>query len=158
VLSIAFDNVHYKKSPDAWNMKSVLGVSTMLSLIGVVATFGLFYLAERVFHLSKAEVQTFMYLKLSIAGQLTIFLTRTRGPFWSERPAGILFATATVAQGIATILAVYGIFMAPLGWGWAIFIWIYALAWFLLNDRFKLLAYRIFDREKPVPDTKLAQA
>ena len=35
--------------------------------------------------------------------------------------------------------------MTPLGWGWAAFVWGYALVWFLLNDRIKLLAYRIFD-------------
>jgi H+-transporting ATPase len=35
--------------------------------------------------------------------------------------------------------------MAPLGWGWALFVWVYALAWFLLNDRLKLLAYRVVD-------------
>ena len=35
--------------------------------------------------------------------------------------------------------------MTPLGWGWAGFVWAYALAWFLLNDRIKILAYRIFD-------------
>jgi len=40
---------------------------------------------------------------------------------------------------------VYGVFMTPLGWGWALFVWGYALAWFLVNDRVKLLAYRIFD-------------
>lgn len=147
VLAIAFDNAHYKDSPDAWNMRSVLGVSTVLSVIGVAATFGLFYLAERVFRLSQADVQTFMYLKLSIAGQLTIFLTRTRGPFWSERPANILLCTTVVAQVIATLVAVYGVFMAPLGWGWAIFVWCYAGAWFFLNDRVKLWAYRVFDPE-----------
>ena len=35
--------------------------------------------------------------------------------------------------------------MTPLGWGWALFVWGYALVWFLVNDRVKLLAYRIFD-------------
>jgi H+-transporting ATPase len=38
--------------------------------------------------------------------------------------------------------------MTPLGWGWAGFVWGYALLWFLLNDRIKLLAYRIFDPVK----------
>jgi len=38
--------------------------------------------------------------------------------------------------------------MTPLGWGWALFVWGYALVWFVLNDRIKLLAYRIFDRGK----------
>ena len=50
---------------------------------------------------------------------------------------------------LATLIAVYGLFMTPLGWGWAAFVWGYALAWFLLNDRVKLLAYRIFDPSKP---------
>ena len=46
---------------------------------------------------------------------------------------------------MATLIAVYGIFMAPIGWHWAAFVWGYALAWFFVNDRVKLLAYRAFD-------------
>jgi H+-transporting ATPase len=51
-------------------------------------------------------------------------------------------------QAVATLIAVYGLFMTPLGWGWAGFVWGYALLWFLVNDRIKLLAYRIFDPVK----------
>jgi len=148
ILSIAYDNVHYKDKPEAWNMRLVLGISTVLGLIGVVSAFGLFYLGERVFHLDRAHIQTLMYLKLSVAGHLTIFLTRTRGPFWSIRPAGILWAAVLGTQIVATLIAVYGLFMTPLGWRWAGFVWAYALAWFLVNDRVKLLAYRIFDPTK----------
>jgi H+-transporting ATPase len=148
ILSIAYDNVHYKDKPEAWNMRLVLGISTVLGVIGVVSAFGLFYLGERVFHLDRAHIQTLMYLKLSVAGHLTIFLTRTRGPFWSIRPAPVLWAAVLGTQALATLIAVYGLFMTPLGWGWAAFVWGYALAWFLLNDRVKLLAYRIFDPAK----------
>jgi H+-transporting ATPase len=123
----------------------VLSISTVLGVVGVVAAFGLFYLAERVFHLDQAQAQTMMYLKLSVAGHLTIFLTRTRGPFWSIKPARILWLAVLGTQTIATLIAVYGVFMTPLGWGWALFVWVYALAWFLVNDRIKLLAYLIFD-------------
>ena len=145
ILSIAYDNVHYKGQPEAWNMRMVLGVSTVLGIIGVVSAFALFFLGERVFHLDRAHIQTLMYLKLSVAGHLTIFLTRTRGPFWTIRPAKILWIAVLGTQIIATLIAVYGMFMTPLGWGWAGFVWGYALLWFLLNDRLKLLAYRIFD-------------
>ncbi len=145
ILSIAYDNVHYKDKPEAWNMRLVLGISTVLGVIGVVSAFGLFYLGERVFHFDRAHIQTLMYLKLSVAGHLTIFLTRTRGPFWSIRPARILWAAVVGTQAIATLIAVYGIYMTPLGWGWAAFVWGYALVWFLLNDRVKLLASRVFD-------------
>jgi H+-transporting ATPase len=148
ILSIAYDNVHYKDKPEAWNMRLVLGISTVLGVIGVVAAFGLFYLGERVFHLDRAHIQTLMYLKLSVAGHLTIFLTRTRGPVWSIRPARILWAAVLGTQTLATLIAVYGLFMTPLGWGWALFVWGYALVWFLVNDRVKLLAYRVFDPTK----------
>jgi H+-transporting ATPase len=145
ILSIAYDNVHYKDQPEAWNMPVVLGVATVLGVAGVVSAFGLFYLGERVFHLDRSHIQTLMYLKLSVAGHLTIFLTRTRGPFWSMRPARILWAAVLGTQIVATLIAVYGLFMTPLGWGWALFVWGYALVWFLVNDRAKLLAYRVFD-------------
>ena len=154
ILSIAYDNVHYKNKPESWNMRMVLGVSTALGVIGVVSAFGLFYLGERVFHLDRAHIQTLMYLKLSVAGHLTVFLTRTRGPFWSIRPAKILMIAVFGTQAVATLIAVYGLFMTPLGWGWAGFVWGYALLWFLLNDRVKLLAYRIFDPVKAVAKTE----
>jgi H+-transporting ATPase len=149
ILSIAYDNVHHKDKPEAWNMRLVLSISTVLGVAGVIAAFGLFYLGERVFHLDRDHVQTLMYLKLSIAGHLTIFLTRTRGPFWSIRPAKILWIAVLGTQTIATLIAVYGVFMTPLGWKWAGFVWAYAIVWALVNDRIKLLAYRIFDPSKP---------
>jgi H+-transporting ATPase len=145
ILSIAYDNVHYKDRPEAWNMRMVLGVATVLGVIGPLAAFGLFYLGERIYHLDRAHMQTMMYLMLSVAGHLTIFLTRTRGPFWSIQPARILWVAVLGTQIVATLIAVYGLFMTPLGWGWALFVWGYALIWALLSDRVKLLAYRVFD-------------
>ena len=151
ILSIAFDNVHYRDKPEEWNMHMVLGLATALGIAGVIASFGLFYLSEQIFHLDREHIQTLMYLKLSVSGHLTIFLTRTRGPFWSIRPAKMLVGAVFGTQIIATLIAVYGLFMTPLGWRWALFIWGYALMWFLVNDRLKLLAYRIFDpTSKPV--------
>ena len=145
ILSIAYDRVHYSDKPVTWNMPKVLGVATVLGILGVFASFGLFYLAERVFQLDPSMIQTLMYLKLSVAGHLTIFITRTQGPFWSRKPALILVAAVAGTQLVATLIAVYGLFMTPIGWGWALAVWGYALAWFVINDRVKLVAYRIFD-------------
>ncbi len=145
ILSIAYDNVFSNNKPKAWRMHRVLTISTILGIAGVIAAFGLFYLGERVFNLSQTQIRTLMYLKLSVAGQLTIFLTRTDKEFWSIRPSRILLVTVFGAQTIATLAAVYGLFMTPLGWGWAIFVWVYAIFWFLINDRIKLFAYKIMD-------------
>jgi H+-transporting ATPase len=151
ILSIAYDNVHYKDQPEAWNMRLVLGIATVLGVVGPVAAFGLFFLGDRVFHLDHTHLQPMMYLMLSVAGHLTIFQTRTRGPFWSIRPARVLWMAVLGTQIVATFIAVYGFLMPPLGWGWAAFVWGYALAWFLVTDPVKLLAYRILDPAGAVP-------
>jgi H+-transporting ATPase len=145
ILSIAYDRVHYSNRPESWNMHLVLGIASVLGVVGVLASFGLFYLSERVFHLSRDVIQTLMYLKLSVAGHLTIFVTRTRQSFWTIRPAPILLLAVVGTQVLATLIAVYGMFMTPIGWHWALFVWGYALVWFFLNDRVKLAAYKLFD-------------
>jgi H+-transporting ATPase len=145
ILSIAYDNVRYRSRPEAWNMRVVLGMATILGVVGPVASFGMFYLGDRVFHLGHPELQTLMYLTLSVAGHLTILQARTRGPFWSIRPARILLLAVLGTQVLATCIAIFGIFMTPLGWRYAALVWGYALAWFILTDRVKLLGYRVLD-------------
>jgi len=155
ILSIAYDNVHYKDQPEAWNMHMVMGIASVLGIVGPVAAFGLFFLGRTIFHLDHNHLQPLMYLMLSVAGHMTIFLTRTRGPFWSIPPARILWIAVLGTQIIATLIAVYGFLMPPLGWKWAGFVWGYALVWALLSDRVKLLAYRFFDPvKKPKPKTE----
>ena len=120
ILSIAYDNVRYRNAPEAWNMRLVLGVATVLGLVGPIAAFGLFTLGERYFKLGHAQLQTMMYLMLSVAGHLTIFQTRTRGPWWSTRPAWILLGAVCGTQIVATLVAVYGAaLVTPLGWMYA---------------------------------------
>ena len=148
ILSIAYDNVHYKNQPEAWNMREVLGIASVLGFIGPVAAFGLFFIANHIYHLDHKLLQPMMYLMLSVAGHMTIFLTRARGPFWSISPARILWVAVLGTQITATFIAVYGFLMPPLGWAWAGFVWLYALIWALISYQGKLLAYRILDRNK----------
>jgi H+-transporting ATPase len=154
ILSIAYDNVQYKDAPEAWNMRLVLGIATVLGIVGPLASFGLFFLGDRVLHLDHPHLQTMMYLMLSVAGHLTIFQARARGPFWSTRPALILLVAVLGTQIIATAIAISGLLMTPLSWEWAVFVWVYAVVWFLVTDRVKLLAYSVLDRAKALPQLK----
>lgn len=144
ILAIAYDRTRTSPEPEAWDMPLVLGISSVLGIAGVIASFLLFYLAERVFHLDRSIIQSFIFLKLVVAGHLTIFNTRTRGPFWSIAPAPSLLWTAILSKIVATLFVVYGWLMVPIGWHWALLIWGYALVWFVVNDRIKLAAYRLF--------------
>jgi H+-transporting ATPase len=141
ILSIAFDRATYNNKPEKWNMPYVLGLASVLGVIGVIASFGLFYIGDRYFHLDRSVLQSLIYLKLSVAGHLTIFLTRGKRHFWSRPlPAPILLGAVFGTQTVATLIAVYGILMTPIGWGWALVVWGYALAWFLVNDQVVVVA------------------
>jgi H+-transporting ATPase len=148
ILSIAYDNVRSRDQPEAWDMRAVLTIATVLGIVGPIAAFGLFYLGDQVLHIDRPQLQTMMYLLLSVAGHLTIFQTRTRGPWWSIRPARILLLAVVGTQAVATAICLFGFLVTPLWWGWAALVWGYALTWFLVTDPLKLLAYRYLDATK----------
>jgi H+-transporting ATPase len=50
-----------------------------------------------------------------------------------------LLVAVVGTQLVATLIAVYGLFMHPLVWG-------YALGMFLIQDRVKLVGYRVLER------------
>ena len=150
IISIAYDRTRPSPRPETWNMPVVLGLATILGIVGVASSFGMLYLGEQVFRLDRDTLQTLIYLKLSIAGHLTIFVTRTKGPFWSIKPARILLMAVLGTQILATLIAVYGLFMTPLGWGLAGVVWAYGLAWFLIADWVKQRAYGVFNHGQPI--------
>lgn len=152
ILAIAYDRAVAAKDPAGWQMRTVLTVATVLGIIGVVSSFGFFVIAHDGFGYGHDVTRTLMYLKLSVAGHLTIFVARTRGPFWRDRPAPILLAAVLGTQAVATLIAVFGVLMTPIGWWRALGVWTYALAWFLVADRIKLLAYRVL-RARPSDTT-----
>ncbi len=143
ILSIAYDRTHGSETPEAWNMREVLGIASVLGIFGVAESFLLFYAGKTWLHLDPAMLQTLIYLKLSVAGHLTIFVTRTKGPFWSSRPATSVLAAVMGTQAAATLIAVYGVFMTPIGWTLAAAVWAYALVGFVAEDGAKLLAHRV---------------
>ena len=147
ILSIAYDHQRGSPTPAAWDMRSVLTTATALGVMGVSETFLLLALADNVFDLDHNVIRTLIYLKLSVSGHFTVFVTRARGPFWSPpAPAPILLAAVVGTQTVATLIAVYGLLMPPVGWGWAGVVWAYALFWFLVEDRVKLATYHWLDR------------
>ena len=148
ILSIAYDNAVPSKTPEKWDLREVLTIASILGTAGVIASFGMFYLGQQVFHLPHPTIQTLIYLKLSVAGHLTIFLTRTRGHFWSTKPARILLLAVGGTQLLATLIAVLGIFMTPITVPMALMVWGYAIAWFLVNDQIITYAIRIMDKRK----------
>ena len=151
ILSIAYDNVHYKDQPEAWNMRLVLGIATVLGVVGAVAAFGLFYLGDRVFHLDR-RASPDADVSEAVGGRTSDDLPDAHArPVLVDTPcADFVDGRARHANTGDADCGLWAVHDAA-GWGWAVFVWGYALAWFLVNDRVKLLAYRILD-----PHRKLA--
>ena len=145
IMTVAYDNVLYSKMPEKWDMRTLLSMATILGIIGVITSFGILYIGLHTFHLSNEVLQSFIYLKLSVAGHLTMFVARTKGNFWSVKPAKPLFFAIVITQIIATIITVYGIFLPAMGWNLAFFVWGYALIAFIITDYLKVRAYKLLD-------------
>jgi H+-transporting ATPase len=152
IMTIAYDNVRVQEKPVRWNMRGVLIVASLLGATGVVSSFGLMLIGLDVFHLSSSTLQTLIFLKMAVAGHLTIYLARTGvNHFWKRPlPASILFAATEVTQVVGTLFAVYGVFMTPIGWAFAAFVWGYALLSFLITDQLKIHYFRLMGHEEAI--------
>ncbi len=145
IITIAYDNVRYSNNPERWNMRLIIGIASLLGVLGVIESFGLFFVGYRLLNLTPAVLQSFMYLKLSVAGHLTVFMARTKGHFWSVRPANQLLIAVVLTQLTATLITVYGILLPAMGWGLAGLVWAEAFGVFLIIDFVKVRFYKVLD-------------
>ena len=144
IMTIAYDKVKYSMKPENWNMRKVISIASVLGFTNVLFTFGMFYLGKHYFKLPFDQVQTLVFAELAIAGNLTIFLARTRGPLWSIAPGRGLVGSTLISKIIVSVICALGWIIAPIGW-YIFFVWGYAIVQMLITDRMKILAYRVFD-------------
>ena len=143
ILTIAYDNTRVSQRPVRWNMQVLLTISSLLGISGVIASFLLFFLLKEA-GFSEPVIQTMLFLKLIVAGHSTLYITRTEGWFWQRPyPAPVLLTATFGTEIVGTLIAVYGIFVAPIGWEYALWMWGYAILEFFINDIVKMLAYRM---------------
>ena len=149
ILAIAYDNTRVHRLPVRWNMSELITVSSVLGIAGVVSSFMMFFiLRENGFE--EDIIRSMLFLKLIVAGHSTLYVTRAEGWFWERPwPSPLLFGATFGTEILGSLIVVYGVFVTPIGWEYALWIWAYALAWFLVNDAIKMWTYRIL-RKKSV--------
>jgi H+-transporting ATPase len=146
IMTIAFDNARVSPKPVSWNMPRILTISSILGVLAVVQSFGLMYLGDTVWKLDRPHIQTMMFLQLVAGGHLMLFLARTPHAFWKPPfPAPKLFWAIAGTQ-------IFAVFMSAMGWGvpalpWNLigWVWIYNLAWMVVQDLIKVCVYRELD-------------
>jgi H+-transporting ATPase len=146
IMTIAFDNATVPPEPVKWELDRVLVLSSVLGLLAVIESFGLLYLGDTLRHLDHPHLQTMMFLQLVAGGHLMLFVTRTRGAFWKPPyPSPKLFFAIVATQIAAVLMCSQGWLVPPIPWAVIGFVWVYNLAWMILQDVVKLGLYGILD-------------
>ncbi len=154
IMTIAFDNVPTARTPVRWQMKRVLTMASVLSVGGLISSFLLFWFVFHNLGWEEEVVQTMIFLKLLIAGHMTIYLTRNTGWMWQRPyPRLIFFLAVEATQIVGTLFAVYGVLIHPIGWAKAGIVWGYAIVWMLLLNALKILVINL-SGHKPLYSSK----
>jgi len=138
ILAIAYDNTKPSENPVRWNMPDLLTTASVLGIVGVIESFVLFFiLREQGF--DDGIIQSLLFLKLVVAGHSTLYICRSHGWFWQRPwPSPLLFGATFGTEIAGTLVAVYGVFITPVGWEYALLIWAYTAIWFLIADAVKV--------------------
>ena len=112
-MAIATDNVRFSRTPERWNVKSLVGSSVSLSLFIVLESF-IVLLTGIYLKLSLNEMHTYIFDMLVFSGQFTIYMIRERGNFWSSRPGKYLLIASAGDILAITAISSFGILVTAI--------------------------------------------
>jgi H+-transporting ATPase len=153
IMTISKDRVRPSPYPDSWNLREIFSYAIVYGLYLTASTVAFVAVClKTTFFNRKFGLQTFsdpndfvlhsvVYLQVSTISQGLIFITRSRGWFFTERPSVLLVCSFIVAQLVAMFIAVYANWgftqIQGCGWGWAGVAWIWNFVWFAPLDLLK---------------------
>ncbi|KAL5065960.1 hypothetical protein RYX36_027697 [Vicia faba] len=150
IMTISKDRVVPSPLPDSWKLNEIFATGIVLGGYLALMTVIFFWAIKEdhffpdkfgVRHLSHDEMMSALYLQVSIVSQALIFVTRSRGWSFLERPGALLVIAFLIAQLIATLIAVYANWgfakVQGIGWGWAGVIWLYSIVFYIPLDVMK---------------------
>jgi H+-transporting ATPase len=166
LISVGYDRVQPSKFPNVWNVPVLFLVSSVLAGVALFSSLILLFLCLDswtpgnlmsqwgVGELTYGQITTVIYLKVSISDFLTLFSARTHdGYFWSSAPSPILVGAATLSLFLSTMLACFwpkskvdeqevdGLANASAPVTLALFVWIYCIVWWFIQDVTKVWLY-----------------
>ena len=99
-------------------MPRVMTIATVLGTVGVAATLALYWYMQTQMRIDQEQIRTAVFLKLLVAGHLTLFLTRNEGWFWERPwPSLKLFLALEATQVIGTLICGFGLLVVPIPGG-----------------------------------------
>ncbi|KAI4354707.1 hypothetical protein L6164_003552 [Bauhinia variegata] len=165
IMTISKDRVKPSPLPDSWKLSEIFATGIVLGSYLALTTVIFFWAAyETDFFPKTFGVRSFnkdilstnnetdstrlngmlgsaLYLQVSTISQALIFVTRSRGWSYAERPGLLLVFAFIVAQLIATIISATANWeiaeIRSIGWGWTGVIWLYNILVYIFLDPIK---------------------
>nr|XP_027082091.1 plasma membrane ATPase 1-like isoform X2 [Coffea arabica] len=165
IMTISKDRVKPSPLPDSWKLSEIFATGVVIGSYLALMTLIFFYVTYETsffakhFHVTdfnkglynltnedarkhlNAQLASAVYLQVSTISQALIFVTRSRGWSYTERPGLLLLAAFIIAQLFATILSAVATSkfcgIRKIGWGWTGVIWLYNILSYLLLDPIK---------------------
>ncbi|KAJ6450310.1 hypothetical protein C8R47DRAFT_1261546 [Mycena vitilis] len=156
IMTLSVDRVLPSNTPDSWDLAEIFsyavayGLYLTLSTVSFVVvilettlfqdTFGV---TLRTFPVdaNDYELHIVVYLQVAIISQALIFVTRSHGFFFMERPSSALLGAFCVAQVTSSVIAAYGNWgftkIHGISGGWIGIIWVWNILWFIPLDWIK---------------------
>ncbi len=118
IMAIAYDRTRLEPSPVRWNMREVITVATAMGAVGILGSFAMLLIAMDWLKLGSGQIQTYVFLKMAVAGHLVLFTARSKDHFWKRPwPAPVMVWSALLTKVAATFLAAYGSgLITPIHW------------------------------------------
>ncbi|KAE8653042.1 ATPase 8, plasma membrane-type [Cucumis sativus] len=151
IMTISKDRVKPSPVPDSWKLKEIFATGVVLGTYMALMTVVFFWLANETNFFTNtfgvkplkdlAEINSALYLQVSIISQALIFVTRSRSWSFVECPGFLLVIAFIAAQLVATLIAVYSEWnfarIKGIGWGWAGAIWVFSIVTYFPLDVLK---------------------
>ncbi|PON60865.1 P-type ATPase [Parasponia andersonii] len=161
IMTISKDRVKPSPVPDSWKLSEIFATGVVLGAYLALMTVVFFTIAYEVDYFPRRwhvrslykndynksdkilqqRLSSAVYLQVSTISQALIFVTRSRGWSYFERPGLLLVSAFIIAQLIATVIAATANWkfasIKSIGWGWTAIIWLYNILTYLLLDPLK---------------------
>ncbi|EFI27078.1 plasma membrane ATPase [Coprinopsis cinerea okayama7 len=158
IMTLSVDRVLPSTSPDSWNLPEIYAYAVAYGLLLTASTVALVcIIKETTFFQDKfgvsletgfpntdsvdsndPQLHMIIYLQVAIISQALIFVTRSHGFFFMERPSTALLVAFCIAQLVSSIIAAYGNWgftnVKAISGGWIGIVWIWNIIWFIPLD------------------------
>lgn len=152
IMMIAYDHMRVEKKPPSWNMMEIFTIAIGLALVGVISTFGLFWIGLEIWNFDMIHARTLVFLAILCGGNLTIYLTRNLGALFEKPlPEWKFFLATLFSQVAGTLISVYGLGtndFIGIGWKFVGWSWLYLCIWFVICMATKKVLYKLINFAK----------